>query len=222
VPNETAYSWQFTTGGTSVTDTDPPIAAAVTPAAGAEDIKPDAPIVVRLTDAGLGVDIGSIAMFVDDIPVSFVVDGAPHSLTLRYNAPGGFVRGTSVRVRVEACDRAPVANCSPPYQYAFAVEQDFYSGLPDGAIVPDGYWSGDPERPLEVRNLPLQWSVRIFDAAGSQVKRFRNTVSDGFVWFWDFTNDHNQRVARALYLVRVVDAQGAVRQSGRFLVQSDP
>jgi hypothetical protein len=47
-------------------------------------------------------------------------------------------------------------------------------------------------------------------------------VSEGFVWLWDFTNDNNQRVARALYLVRVVDPQGNVQQSGRFLVQTDP
>lgn len=222
VANETVHSWQFTTGGSSVTDTEPPVIAAVSPMDGAEDIKPDAPIVVRLSDAGLGVDVGSITMFVDDIPVSSVVSGTPHSLTLRYSAPGGFARGSTVRVRVEACDRAAPSNCSQPYQFAFAVEKDFYAGLPDGAIVPNGFWAGDPERPLEVRNLPMQWSVRIFDAAGGQVKRFRNTVSDGFVWLWDFTNDHNQRVARALYLVRVIDAQGTVRQSGRFLVQSDP
>ena len=60
--------------------------------------------------------------------------------------------------------------------------------------------------------MPIEWSVRIFDAAGSQVKRFRNNVSDGFVWLWDFTNDHNQRVARALVATQAVRRIPGMRQ----------
>jgi len=220
--NETIHTWQFTTGSGSILDTDPPVLSAVAPAAGAVDVRPDAPVVVRISDGGLGVDLGSVTMFVDDIPVSYAVDGTPQSLTVTYVPPGGFARGSHVTVRVDACDRSPSINCAAPYVFSFDTEQDFYAGMADGAIVPDGYWSGDPDRPLEIRNLPLSWTVRIFDAAGSQVKRYSNNVSEGFVWLWDFTNDHNQRVARALYLVRVFDANGNVQQSGRFLVQTDP
>jgi parallel beta-helix repeat protein len=90
-----------------------------------------------------------------------------------------------------------------------------------GAIVPDGYWAVHPSRPLEVRNLPLSWTVRIFDTAGRRVKEFTNNEGEGLDWTWDFTNDHGQRVTRAMYLVRVSGPDGDVRRTGRFLVQSD-
>ena len=67
----------------------------------------------------------------------------------------------------------------------------------------------------------MSWTVRIFDTAGRQVKEYTNNDEDGLDWIWDFYNDHGQRVARALYLVRVSEPDGNVRQTGRFLVQSD-
>jgi hypothetical protein len=42
----------------------------------------------------------------------------------------------------------------------------------------------------------------------------------GETWTWDFRNDAGGRVAPALYLVRVTDGSGAVKRSGRFLVQA--
>jgi hypothetical protein len=124
-----------------------------------------------------------------------------------------------VSVYVEACDRATTANCAVPYSYSFEIDG---AGLATGTgdIVPDGYWADDPSRPLEVRNLPRAWEVRIFDAAGFAVRRFGNGVSDGYNWTWDFTNDGGQRVAPALYLVRVTDSSGTLQRAGRFLVQS--
>jgi hypothetical protein len=72
-----------------------------------------------------------------------------------------------------------------------------------------------------VRNLPVSWTVRIFDTAGRSVRDYTNNTN-GADWTWDFNNDHGQRVARALYLVRVTDPAGKVQQSGNFLVQMDP
>jgi len=90
-----------------------------------------------------------------------------------------------------------------------------------GAVVPDGFWANDPRRPLQVTNLPLSWTVRIFDTAGRRVRVYTNEALDGQDWTWDFTNDHGQRVARAMYMVRVTGPDGNVHQSARFLVQSD-
>jgi hypothetical protein len=88
-----------------------------------------------------------------------------------------------------------------------------------GAIVPDGYWANDPARELEVRDLPGNWCVRIFDTSGSAVRFYRNPV-EGTTWLWNFRNDNGELVAPALYLVRVTDPSGTVQRSGRFLVQS--
>ncbi|NIM19915.1 MAG: hypothetical protein GTO51_06675 [Candidatus Latescibacteria bacterium] len=96
------------------------------------------------------------------------------------------------------------------------------AALVPGQIIPDGYWANDATRPLEVRNLPLNWTVRIFNTAGFQVRGFTNGTQDGLDWTWDFTNDAGRKVARALYLVRVTDPSGNVKQSGRFLVRIDP
>ena len=90
------------------------------------------------------------------------------------------------------------------------------------AIVPDGFWVSDPNRPLEVQNVPLGWTVRIFDLSGLEVRRFQNDQSDNYDWSWDFTNDDGQQVARAIYLIRVTDDSGNVRANGRFVVQIDP
>jgi parallel beta-helix repeat protein len=108
----------------------------------------------------------------------------------------------------------------------YSAEQivDFDGGPPSttesrSMIVPDGYWINDPSRPLEIRELPMGWTVRIFDVAGTQVREFNNGDSDGIDWSWDFTNDHGARVARGMYLIRVIDVGGRVKHSGRFVVQ---
>jgi hypothetical protein len=88
-------------------------------------------------------------------------------------------------------------------------------------IVPDGYWAHDAMKELEVRDLPLGWTVRIFDTAGSEVRSFRNGESDGFDWTWNFLSDHGRHVAKSLYLIRVVDESGSIKRSGRFVVRSD-
>jgi hypothetical protein len=90
---------------------------------------------------------------------------------------------------------------------------------PHVAIVPDGYWLNDISRPLEVRDLPARWTVRIFDTSGACVRRHEN-ATEGATWTWDFHNERGTRVAPALYLVCVTDGAGAVQRRGRFLVQA--
>lgn len=218
-PNVLDASWTFTTSANSTNDIEPPVITATSPVSGATGVSPASTVDVTITDAGLGVALGSVKLSVNGTDVSFTVQGTPASVRLSHRPSSSFAPGAHVLVRVEACDRAATANCAVPLSYSFTVDG---AGLATGAgdIVPDGYWANDPSRPLEVRNLPRAWEVRIFDAAGFAVRHFDNGVSDGYNWTWDFTNDGGQRVAPALYLVRVTDSGGALQRAGRFLVQS--
>ena len=222
--NSGSATWSFETGDTIITDSTPPVFALLEPSNGAKSVRRDADIRVQITDQGLGVDIASIEFYVNDAEVPYAIEGTPFALTLIYENQAGFTPGEEVDVRVDVCDMASPPNCAELSDYRFSVEVDFPSLAAGdvGRIVPDGFWAGDPERPLEVLDLPLNWAVRVFDTAGRQVRSYVNHDSDGFDWAWDFNNDHGQRVARSLYLVRVTDGGGEVRQSGRFVVQSDP
>jgi hypothetical protein len=218
-PANTATStWTFHTGNSAVNDLDAPVISAVSPAAGATEVDARPTIEVDIADAGLGVDLSSIVLEVNGAVVTHILAGSPASARVSYRPATAFPAGEDVEVRVEACDDAPSANCATPLVYSFTVQA---GALAEGrgAIVPDGFWANDPSRPLEVRNLPRDWSVRIFDAAGLSVRRYANPV-EGNTWAWDFTNDDGTRVAPALYLVRVTDSSGNVHSTGRFLVQS--
>ncbi|MGD8413369.1 MAG: Ig-like domain-containing protein, partial [Candidatus Latescibacterota bacterium] len=222
--NQTTASWSFQTASGQVSDQDAPVITALSPANGAARVEPDSDIRVEVTDAGLGVDLASVEFYVNGAAVEYSVGGEPADLTLVYANKGGFSAGEEVSVRVVACDLASPANCAELSDYVFTVKSDFAAVPEDdmGEIVPNGFWANDPARPLEVRDMPAAWTVRIFDTAGRQVRTYTNHDADGLDWLWDFNNDHGQRVARSMYLVRVTDADGNVRQSGRFLVQLDP
>ncbi len=217
--NTTAMSWSFVTGANSTNDVDPPVLQAVSPTDGAVGVSPGSAIEVQVSDAGLGIDFQSLVMTVDGAEVAYRVDGDQSSARVIYQPAAPFRGGSTVSVRVEACDRAATANCAAPLSFSFAVGSALVTTA-EGSIVPDGFWAGDPSRPMEVRNLPRSWHVHIFDAAGTPVRRFENFASDGYNWTWDFMNDWGQRVAPALYLVRVTDDGGTVHETGRFLVQS--
>ncbi len=218
--NETEKTFAFETGGSDVVDTAAPTVVKSTPPHGAKGISPFTPVSFTVSDAALGLDLSSIEMTVNGAPVSPEFDGGFYTGTVTYLPPGGFKPGSNITVTLKVCDRASPSNCLDVARLSFETSVEYASDGP-GAIVPDGYWASDPVRPMEVRNLPLEWTVRIFDTAGTQVRRFRNTVSDRLTWEWDFTNDHGRRVTRALYLIRVVDNTGRVRKAGRFIVQSD-
>ncbi len=217
-PNTLSTSWTFTTGATANNDVTAPVISAHAPAADATDVAPNATIEVDIADTGLGVALGSVTMSVNGQNVAFTVQGTAANTRISYRPSTPFGAGSDVTVRVEACDRASTPNCALPYSYRFTVAgSSLASSL--GSIVPDGYWAGDPSRPLEVRNLPRDWEVHIFDAAGYAVRRV-DSGADGYNWTWDFNNDGGQRVAPALYLVRVTDSSGALQRTGRFVVQS--
>jgi hypothetical protein len=218
--NTVNASWTFQTGATSVNDVDPPVISSPSPADGAPDIPRSATVAVTIADAGLGVDFGSIVMVVDGVEVSPEVTGTPASARVTWRPTSPFQAGREIRVQVDACDRAGTPNCAAQFSFSFTVATALTASANPGAIVPDGFWADDPRRPMEVRNLPDSWRVRIFDAAGTQVRRFENTLGPGYTWTWDFNNDNGQRVAPALYLVRVTDGSGSVKGTGRFLVQS--
>ncbi len=218
-PNQLNTSWSFTTGATANNDVTPPTISARAPLSGATAVAANAAVEVDISDAGLGVQLGSVDLVVNGTPVAFTVQGTPASVRISYRPSSPFASGSEVSVHVEACDRASTPNCATPLDYTFTVEG--YSGSASkGDIVPNGYWAGDPSKPLEVHNLPYAWQVHIFDAAGFAVRRFDNGQVEGYDWTWDFTNDGGQRVAPALYLVRVTDSKGSTQRTARFLVQS--
>ena len=211
-------SWTFTTGADAINDTEPPVISGASPAPDADDVAPASSVAVTITDAGLGVDFGSIVLVVDGEEVAHEVSGTPASARVSWEPASPFAAGRTIQVRVDACDRAGTPNCAETYTYSFTVGSAALAASP-GAIVPDGFWADDPVRPMEVRNLPPSWRVRIFDATGTPVRRFDN-AQPGYTWMWDFKNDGGERVAPALYLVRVTDSSGSVQGTGRFLVQS--
>ena len=216
--NTANASWTFTTGADAVNDIDPPVISNPSPALDATDVAPGASVEVTVSDAGLGVDFGSIVLVVDGVEVAPTVTGTPASVRVSYQPAPPFERGRTITVHVEACDRAGTPNCAAPYSFSFTVGNQALAEWP-GAIVPDGFWADDPARPMEIRNLPAEWNVRIFDATGTPVRRYAN-AQPGLTWMWDFRNDSGERVAPALYLVRITDGSGAVQGTGRFLVQS--
>lgn len=220
-PNVLNTSWTFQTGSTSNSDVTAPAIAATAPLAGATGVPASSAIDVTITDAGLGVSLGSVKLTVNGTDVSFTVQGTPASVRISHRPSGPFAAGAEVAVRVEACDRASTPNCAIPLDYSFTVGGFNTAASSSGDIVPNGFWANEPARPLEVHNLPRAWEVHIFDAAGASIRRFDNGVSEGYNWTWDFTNDGGQRVAPALYLVRVTDSSGSVQRTGRFLVQSE-
>jgi hypothetical protein len=222
-PNQLVDSWSFQTADVSVTDTSPPVFSGLRPTNGAFGVAADEQIRVTVSDAVMGVDASSIVFYVNDVAVTYSAQGNPSSMTLTYENPDGFAPASQVSVRVTACDLASPANCGDLTDYTFTVASETPVPLAEGEgeVVPNGYWTDDPSRPMEVKNLPLTWTVRIFDAAGRSVREYTNQAADGQDWAWDFANDHGQRVARGLYLVRVTGPDGKVHQSGRFLVQSD-
>jgi hypothetical protein len=223
-PNEHTEGWSFETGDVTIVDTDPPVFSGMSPADGATDVATDVrDIRVNVADDGMGVDMSTIEFYVNGGSVAYSTQGTSANLTLVYENTDGFAPNATVTVRVVASDLASPAN-QGERSFTFTVKSDFANVSPSdmGAIVPNGFWANDPTRPLEVRNLPVSWTVRIFDTAGRRIRDYTNNAADGADWAWDFNNDHGQRVARALYLVRVTDPNGKVQQSGNFLVQTDP
>ena len=217
-PNAGSRAWSFTTGAAGSGDAAPPEVALAVPAAGAR-LRTSQSLRVRVRDAGSGVDLGRLVMRVDGALVAPIVSGDASDVLLDWRPAGGWTAGSRVRIEVDACDVA--GNCAAPFAARVDVESAAMAALAEGAIVPDGYWAGDPTRPLEIRDLPAGWAVAIYDVTGVAVRRFRNRGATPVDWTWDFRNDAGRRVVRGVYLVRVLDEVGGVRRRGRFVVQND-
>ena len=144
-----------------------------------------------------------------------ITDTLFRNAMIEFRNTTGFANGSTVSIRVTICDRS--SNCAS-LDYSFLVVGTLTTAA---TIIPDGYWIDDPNRALEIRDIPVGWTVRIFDTAGSQVRKFTNDGVGDVDWAWDFTNEHGLRVVKSLYLIRVLDNTGTVRRSGRFVVQSD-
>ena len=215
-------NWTFETDDITSIEEDAPTFTSVFPADGVDGVDATTKIRVSLTDEDVGVDAASITFYVNDVPVPFTTSGDPFNMTVEFDNPDGFAPGARVDVRVGACDLTTPANCTE-LQYGFTVETSAGAGAdPSQAIVvPDGYWVDDPTRPLEVQNLPAEWSVRIFEPSGQPVRTYTNTSGSAVDWTWDFKNDKGRAVAPALYLVRITGGDGAVQRTARFLVQAD-
>jgi hypothetical protein len=224
--NTDSISWQFTTGDTAAIDDVPPVICCENPPSGSIDVNTDEAVRVRVSDDGSGIDFTQTYLIINDEPVEYTFDGDHQSAVLSYSDHDGFSPGDTVRVAVIASDRSSPPNVELKNDYWFVVvEEDIAIGTPESPaeIVPDGYWAHDPDKPLEIRNLPPNWTIRIFNTAGIQVRSYKNQSGIGMNWVWEnFTNDRGRRVARALYLIRITDSSGEVKKSGRFLVQRDP
>jgi hypothetical protein len=215
--NTTVYRWSFSTGSTA--DTSIPTFFEVTPRDGATGVSRDAMVRIGVRDKTTGVDRQSVSLSVDGLLVSDPVvkvetDG---DVLIEYAKPGGFDPSSTVTIHVAVYDLA--AN-EADTTFSFQTAEAAGEPGPAVTIAPDGYWAGDPDRPLEVRGIPPGWQVRIFDTSGVEIRAFTNTADTTIDWTWDFANGRGNRVVKSLYLIRVLDKGGSVRQSGKFVVQT--
>ncbi len=223
--NTDSITWSFTTGSASAVDTTGPVFCCESPANGSVDVDADATISIQVSDVGSGIDFANVFFLVNSVQVPHTIQGDHQTAVIRYANHGGFPYGATINVAVIACDRTSPPNCTILSDYSFKIveENPVLTSEEPAIIVPDGYWANDPDKPMEVRNLPANWTVRIFTTAGVQVKSFTNQTQQDVDWVWDdFANDSGRRVTRALYFVRVTGPDGKVRRTGRFVVQKDP
>jgi parallel beta-helix repeat protein len=219
--NSQTANWSFTTGGGP--DATAPIVSNGNPADGSQNVSTTTNVTVEVSDAGAGVDLANVEFYINNVLVPYSWSGNPSSATLTYNNQAGFNPNATIVVRVVVCDLASTPNCAAPYQFSFTTASAPPPPPPNsedfGTVAPDGYWKDDPTRPLEVRNLPATWTVRIYNTNGQEILAHTNYAGNGTTWSWDFRNKNGERVAGGLYLIRVVDTDGNVRQNGRFVVQ---
>jgi len=103
--------------GATMTDNTPPLLANQIPAPGAVAVAPTDPMVLHITDAGLGVDRTTITLRVNGNEVTPQISGFSNDYTLRYVAPGGLPEESVVTVAVDMCDLAGI--CTTNQQYTF-------------------------------------------------------------------------------------------------------
>jgi hypothetical protein len=217
-PNSATAAWSFTTG--SQMDRTAPTFCCASPGDGATSVSQTTPISIGISDSESGVDLSRINFLVNGQFVLYDVTGDAQDAIVTFANPQGFAANSVVTVSVTACDLSSSANCAT-LDFSFQVGVGSAALADAGRIFPDGYWVDNPAQPMQVLNLPLGWSVRIFDTSGQEVRTFKNTIANSHTWAWDFRNDGGSTVARALYLIRVFNEDGALQRAGRFVVQLD-
>jgi hypothetical protein len=165
-----------------------------------------------------GIDLSTISFFVNSVHVveTSTREEANGDVVIEYSKPGGFARGSTVNIELNVDDLA--ANRAT-LDFSFETATAATDTGPAVAIMPDGYWVGDSSRPLEIRNLPAGWRVKIFNTAHAKVREFKNDGDIAIDWAWDFANDSGRRVVKSMYLIRVLDDRGSVKKTGKFVVQ---
>ncbi|MBI4560037.1 MAG: VCBS repeat-containing protein [Candidatus Hydrogenedentes bacterium] len=130
----------------NVRDTTPPAAFAQYPLPGDEGVPPRPRIAVMVGDSGVGVDIATLRLFVNEVEVTVLstVEGLPREYLLSYLPAAPFGSGQPLNVSVHASDLA--GNAMVPLAYTFWITDGLdtdYDGLPDdwaayfGIVDPD-------------------------------------------------------------------------------------
>jgi len=109
-------------------DTVPPVVGSVTPANGAVDLGPLAPVQVRIYDFGVGLDLSHSILMINDEVVEFSASGGTHSQDLIFQPQSPHPLEVAVRVR----SRDHRFNTMNREVSRFTVEDD-----PPGPCVPD-------------------------------------------------------------------------------------
>jgi uncharacterized protein (DUF362 family) len=111
----------------TIEDIAPPYTSGHSPAPGANGVPVDTNIVVHVLDDGDGVDISSIDMTVEGVPVTPVITGAPADYTITYDPPVDFDYLQVVDVTIDASDMADPANVMTQDAFSFTTAQVEYT-----------------------------------------------------------------------------------------------
>lgn len=90
--------------------------------------------------------------------------------------------------------------------------------VPNPYIVANGWEQGD-ERQVQFTHLPLQATIRIFNACGELVRTIYHSESNAIapsIAKWDLKNENQQLVAPGLYFFHVESSEG--NTSGKFII----
>jgi hypothetical protein len=112
-------SWRFTT--VLPPDEEPPVFLDPRPPDGARDVPVDATIEILVADEGVGVDSGSLALFVNGVAVApLLILPVPEGYLLAYTPTSPWPYGSELVVTAEGCDL--LGNCGG-FEWAFQTEE---------------------------------------------------------------------------------------------------
>lgn len=103
-------------------DTTIPYTSGHVPASGDTGVAISTSIVVHVMADGTGVDLSTITMSVEGVPITLDIAGSPADYTLTYDPPVDFGYSQAVNVTVDAADLA--GNVMPTDSYSFTTQPD--------------------------------------------------------------------------------------------------